>query len=393
MSIPNAAATSETALAGIVAEAYQNRTALIPIGGGSKAAIGATLPSAQPLDVSAISGISLYEPAEMVVGVRAGTSMAELEATLATNRQMLAFEPPDWRRLLGSEGTVPTVGGFVAANASGPRRVASGALRDALIGVRFVNGRGETIKSGGRVMKNVTGYDLVKLLAGSWGTLGIVTEAILKVLPKPETEASLAWTGLPDADAVALMSSALGSPFEVSAAAHLPAADDGASRTVLRLENFAVSVAYRSEEVLKRLKRFGPGDILSEAESIAFWRGIAAVEPLVKAPGAVWRASVAPSKAAALSDALRRGGAQRLFFDWGGGLIWLTAPETDPSATAIRDAARAAGGHAMLFRAGSDFRARIGAWAAKSGPLAALTDRIKSAFDPAGILNPGRMGT
>jgi glycolate oxidase FAD binding subunit len=283
------------------------------------------------------------------------------------------------------------VGGYVAANASGPRRVASGALRDALIGIRFVNGRGEIAKSGGRVMKNVTGYDLVKLLAGSWGTLGIITEAIFKVLPKPETEASLAWSGLDDEEAVDLMSAALGSPFEISAAAHLPGGDSERSRTVIRLENFAASVIYRSDELRKGLKRFGELEVLGAPESIGFWRSIAAVEPLT-APGAVWRVSVAPSKAAALAEQLRRVGAQQQFFDWGGGLIWLTTPESETAAAAIREKATAVGGHAMLFRAGADFRARIGAWAKKSGPLAALTERVKAAFDPAGILNPGRMG-
>lgn len=391
MSAPIHAPADEAELAHVVAEAFAARTPLDIRGGGSKRDVGRPVHGAA-VGTGGLSGITLYEPAELVIGARAGTPLAELTAALDANGQMLPFEPADWRGLLGSGEARPTVGGTVAANLSGPRRLMAGACRDALIGVRFVNGRGETIRNGGRVMKNVTGYDLVKLMAGSWGTLGIVTEAIFKLLPRPETSASLVWSGLTDEDAVALMSAAAGSPYEISAAAHWPAGDGMPARTVLRLENFAPSIAYRAERLARELKRHGAPDRLDEAASSALWRDIRDAAPLRDAAGAVWRVSVAPSRAPAVALALRQtGGAARLF-DWGGGLVWAAAPETAEAAAAIRRAAAAQGGHATLVRGSEALRLAVPPFTPPAGPLAALTARIRAAFDPAGILNPGKMG-
>jgi glycolate oxidase FAD binding subunit len=375
---------TEAEIAAAVTEAFEQARPLRIAGGGSRAAIG------RPVDGETIrpseAGITLYQPDELVIGARAGTPLAEVEAALAEKGQMLAFEPADHRALLGTDDSRPTVGGLVASNLSGPRRVIAGACRDGLIGVSFVNGRGEVLRSGGRVMKNVTGYDLVKLVAGSWGTLGVVTEAIFKVVPRPETEATLVWPGLFAEDAVALMSAALGSPYEVSAAAHVAGA---ASRTALRLENFAPSVAYRTAELVRYLARFGAPERLDADASAAFWRDVRDLAPLRGAPGALWRVSVAPSKA---FQVMAASGAALHLLDWGGGLMWLAAPESPQAAAAIVAAARGAGGHAMLYRGSADYRRLAGGWVPLPEPLAAIAARVKAAFDPAGILNPGLMG-
>jgi glycolate oxidase FAD binding subunit len=345
------------------------------------------------VDVTNLSGITLHEPAELVVGARAGTPLSDLVAALDGKGQMLPFEPADYRPLLGTEETEPTVGGLVASNLSGPRRITAGACRDSLIGVRFVNGRGEAIKSGGRVMKNVTGYDLSKLMAGAWGTLGIVTEAIFKVLPKAETSLSLAFTGLSDEDAVELMCAALGSPYEVSAAAHRPGDAARSATTLIRLETFASSTTYRAGELERELKRFGAAERLDQGTSEASWAEIRDVRPFVGREGAVWRIAVAPSKAVATVSTILGATEAEHFYDWGGALIWARVPEAERAAQAMRAAARQAGGHATLVRAGSDHRAAYGAPVQAHGGLARLSARVKAAFDPAGILNPGRMGS
>jgi glycolate oxidase FAD binding subunit len=381
----------EAALARIVADAFVTRTALAVRGGGTLGPAGRASGAGAVVSTSALAGVTLHEPAELVLTARAGTPLAAVIDALDQKGQMLPFEPPDYRRLLGTDAGTPTVGGVVAANRSGPRRVVAGACRDALIGVRFVNGRGEIVKSGGRVMKNVTGYDLAKLLAGSWGTLGVLTEVTFKLLPKPETEATLLWEGLSDVDAIALMSAALGSPYEVSAAAHCPAMRGEPAKTLLRLENFERSVTYRAAELQKSLKRFGAPALLDAAASRAAWAGIRDVLPLAGREGAIWRVSVAPSKAAAVVRALAAGHRVDHFYDWGGGLVWLAAPETPETPPAIRAAAAAQGGHAMLLRASDDHLAEHGLNARASGPLGDLVDRLRAAFDPAGLLNPGLM--
>lgn len=336
------------------------------------------------LDVSGLSGIDLYEPGALTIVARAGTPLADVEATLRAEGQRLPFEPPDFRALLGREGT-PTLGGIVAANASGPRRVQAGACRDSLIGVRFVDGTGRIVKSGGRVMKNVTGYDLVKLMAGSFGTLGVLTEVAFKVLPAPETTASVMIDGLDDTAAVRAMAQALGSPFEVSGAAHLPAGPEGAPVTLLRLEGFAGSVAYRARELSARLGDAGPVRIEDDPDRArSLWRGIAEVTALAGSADDVWRLSVKASDAPSL---VARAAPTAAVYDWGGGLVWLGMPP----GTDLRARLGAFGGHARLVRAAPETMAHLPQFQPEAPALAALSAGLRARFDPRGTLNPGLM--
>jgi len=363
------------------------------VGGGTKAGLGRPPQDEASLSARGLTGITLYEPAEMVIGARAGTPLAEVEALLATKGQMLPFEPVDYRGVFGTDGE-PTIGAVAAINNSGPRRINAGAARDSLIGVRFVNGRGEAIKSGGRVMKNVTGLDLVKLMAGAHGTLGFLTEVTFKVLPANERVSTLVYSGLDDAKAIALLAAALGSPFEPTGAAHLPAGRGaGEARTLIRIEGFSESITYRLGELRRLLKRFGAPETLDGEASAALWRGVRDAAPLAEPRGdALWRISTAPSKGPALTAAIAARREARWFYDWGGGLVWLATPaEGDAGAEAIRAAVRAQGGHATLVRAPDAVRAAVPVFEPLPEPLMRVTAGIKAAHDAAGIFNPGRM--
>ena len=375
--------------AGFVCEAAARGERLRLVGGDTRARLGRPAQDEATLSASAIAGITLYEPAEMVVGARAGTPLAEVQALLASRGQMLPFEPMDHRRLLGSSGE-PSFGAVAALNNSGPRRINAGAARDSLIGVRFVNGRGEAIKSGGRVMKNVTGLDLVKLMAGSWGTLGFLTEVTFKVLPVQERVATLVFPGLDDARAVEALSAALGSPFELTGAAHLPAGiGDPAARTLMRLEGFSDSIEYRLGELRRLLERFGAPEV---SDDPGLWERVRDVHPFADGAAAVWRISTAPVRGPSLTAEIARGLGARWYYDWGGGLIWLeTSAEGDAGAATIRAAVKAQGGHATLVRAPDAVRAAVPVFEPLAEPLMRVTQGIKAAHDPAGIFNPGRM--
>ena len=375
-----------------VAEAAAARIPLALAGGDTKAAIGRPAQSERTLSSSGLSGVTLYEPAELVIGARAGTPLAEVQRTLSDRGQQLTFEAMDHRPLLGTTGE-PTVGGVAAANLSGPRRVQAGAARDSLIGVRFVNGRGEAIKNGGRVMKNVTGLDLVKLLAGSWGTLGFLTEVTFKVLPKPERSKTLVLRGLDDAAATAAMTAALGSAYEVTGAAHLPAGLRGGAQTLIRLEGFAASVDYRGGELRRLFRRHDPDFLEGEAD-VAIWRSLRDVTPFAAdvSSEAVWRMSTAPTKGHVLTALVARSITCRWLYDWGGGLIWLACePQGDAGAAVIRRALAGTGGHATLVRAPAEIRAAVDVFQPLPEPLKRLTAGIKASLDPAGIFSPGRM--
>jgi glycolate oxidase FAD binding subunit len=383
----------EGAAAEIVRAAVGSPERLRLVGGATKAGIGRPAQDEATLSSVGLSGITLYEPAEMVVAARAGTPLAEVQALLAARGQMLPFEPMDHRSLMGTTGE-PTFGAVAAANTSGPRRINAGAARDSLIGVRFINGRGEAIKSGGRVMKNVTGLDLVKLMAGSWGTLGLLTEVTFKVLPVQERVATLAFPDLDDARAITALSAALGSPFELTGAAHLPAGiEGGVARTLMRIEGFSESIDYRLGELRRLLKRFGQPEIVEGEAGTALWTRIRDVAAFAEPrSSAVWRISVAPTRGPAVTEAIAARRDARWFYDWGGGLIWLaTDAAGDAGAEGVRAAVRAQGGHASLVRAPDAVRAAVPVFEPLAEPLMRITAGIKAAHDPHGLFNPGRM--
>jgi glycolate oxidase FAD binding subunit len=359
-------------------------------GQGSKLALGKPMRCDQVLDLSGIAGIVDYAPEELVVTLRAGTPLRDVEALLAQRNQMLAFEPPDLGPLLGREPGQGTLVGAVMGNLAGPRRVSAGAARDHLLGFSGVNGRGEAFKSGGRVMKNVTGYDLSKLLAGSWGTLAVLDEVSIKVLPAPDQTRTLFLLGLADDAAAKAMCLAMGSPHDVSGAAHV----DG--RTALRLEGVAPSVEAR----LKGLRELlAPSSAKMEEfgtlESRAFWREVRDVAPLEAAPDAiVWKISCPPTEGPDIVyriKALRP--SAKAFYDWSGGLIWLALPASpDADHAIVRGALGPAGGHATLIRAPEAARASVPVFNPQPVALTALASRVKESFDPKQLFNPGRMG-
>ncbi len=381
--------------------------ALEVMGQGSKRAIGRPAQTDLTLDLSGLSGVTLYEPEELVLSAKAGTPMAEIEALVAAHGQQLAFEPMDYGAILGGASGGGTIGGALAANLSGPRRIKAGAARDHFLGVTAISGRGETFKSGGRVVKNVTGYDLCKLLAGSWGTLAVMTEVTIKTLPRPETEATVLIRGLDAAQAIKAMTAAVGSPCDVSGAAHLPAAvaallpvgevaGAGGAMTALRLEGFAPSVAHRERALQALIRPFGELATLAHAGSQMLWRAIRDVAPLTASAADVdrplWRVSTAPARGAEMAAAIQKEADARVLFDWAGGLVWLAlAPSDDAAGTLIRRAVATTGGHATLIRAPAAVRAAIEVFAPQEAGLAALSKRVKESFDPKGVLNPGRM--
>lgn len=381
---------SEAELAALLREAREAKTPLAVEGGGTRRGLGRPVEAARCVSLRGLSGIVAYEPSEMVITARAGTPLAEIEAALAEKGQMLPFEPLDHRALFGSHGA-PTIGAVAACNLSGPRRIQAGAARDALIGLRLVNGRGELVKSGGRVMKNVTGLDLVKLNCGAMGTLGALTEVTFKLLPRPERSATLSLQGLDDARAVEALSAALGSPFEPSGAAHVPAHAGEPARTLVRLENLDASISYRVVEMKNVLAPFGRPIQLNEDLADQLWREIRDASFFAGDSRAVWRVSLAPSRAPAFVAALAASLACDHVFDWGGGLVWLACDaESDGGAKAIR-AALNGRGHATLVRAPDSLRASVDVFEPLAAPLMKITADVKASFDPAGLLNPGRM--
>lgn len=380
--------------AAIIARAAGRERSLDIVGGATRSGLGRPLSARERISSEKLSGVTLYEPSELVISAKTGTPVAEIEATLDKHGQMLAFEPMDHRRIYGTSGE-PTIGGVAATNASGPRRIKVGAARDALLGAKFVNGRGELIKAGGRVMKNVTGLDLAKVVCGSHGTLGFLTEVTFKVLPKPERIATLEIVGLDDQDGVDVLSKALGSPYEPSAAAHLPAGVSGEkARTLIRLEGFSDSVAHRLEALGERLSNFGAVSASDDEDTGLLWRDVRDAAFLAEpADRAIWRISTVPGEAASLVATIGRGLSEaKWYYDWGGGLVWISVPLTDDAGAAIvRSAVASGGGHATLVRAPDAVRGHVLPFQPLSAAEGSLTAGIKRSLDPDGVFGPGRM--
>lgn len=389
---------SEEAAARLVQVAGLSGTPFAISGGGTRSLLSAS-DGAELLSTRGLNGIVAYNPAEMTMTARAGTPLETVEAALAENRQMLSFEPADLRGVLGSSG-IPTIGGVFATNASGPRRFVTGAARDSLLGVRFVNGKGEIVKAGGRVMKNVTGLDLVKLLAGSHGSLALLTEVTFRVLPVPETAVTIVVSGLNDAEATAAMATAMSLSVEVSGAAHLPESvrgrfaggvlPDGAA-TVLRLEGLSASVAVRAEKLSAAMARFGAVSQIDAGTTQRLWREIRDAAPYADGTSRpLWRVSVAPTAGQQLVAALRLEAGVDAFYDWQGGLVWLRM-ESDPEAALLRRYVQAVGGgHATLLRARPEVLAATQTFQPQADAVAALQSRVKASFDPQGLFRaPG----
>ncbi|CCD98777.1 FAD-binding protein [Bradyrhizobium sp. STM 3809] len=392
----------------VVRAAIANEQPLEVIGHGSKRGIGQVTATNAVLDLSALSAVVAYEPNELIITAQAGAPLADLLSLIDSKSQQFAFDPMDTGPLLGTAGR-GTLGGMIAAGLAGPRRIRAGGVRDHLLGAHAVSGFGESFKTGGKVVKNVTGYDLCKLLAGSWGTLAVMTEATLKVMPRPEAERTLVLRGLDDLQANRAMTAALGSPFDVSGAAHLPASSlrpeveglgaVGSPReavTLVRLEGITASAAHRAGSLTKLLAPFGAAETIADDASAALWSAVRDVLPFAAhgqlGAWTVWRIVCPPVSGGALGQALARQSGGEVIYDWGGGLIWAALPPAaDASAGVVRKLAGAAGGHATLLRAFDEVRQAVDVFPPQPPGVAALEERVRASFDPKSILNRGRL--
>ncbi|MGY4567676.1 FAD-binding protein [Bradyrhizobium pachyrhizi] len=392
----------------VVRAAVAGEQPLEVIGHGSKRAIGHPMATNALLDVSALNAVTSYEPNELIITVQAGAPLADVQSLIDAKNQQFAFEPMDTSVLFGTAGA-GTIGGMIGAGLAGPRRIKAGGIRDHLLGAHAVSGFGDSFKTGGRVVKNVTGYDLCKLLTGSWGTLAVMTEVTLKVMPKPEAERTLLLRGLDDVTANKAMTAALGSPFDVSGAAHLPGsalrsgggalaglAASGQPVTLVRLEGISASAAHRAASLSQTLSSYGTVDSLADDASAAIWSALRDVVPFAAngALGAwpVWRIVCPPASGGTLGQALSRATGGDVIYDWGGGLIWAAVPPgADAQATLVRGQVEAIGGHATLIRATEDVRRAVDVFQPQAAGLAALGERVRASFDPRSVLNRGRM--
>jgi len=378
------------------------------IGHGSKRQIGQLMATNAVLDLAGLNAVKSYEPNELIVTVEAGAPLADVMSLIDSKNQQFAFEPADTAALLGTP-LLGTIGGMIASGLAGPRRIRAGGARDHLLGAHAVSGFGESFKTGGKVVKNVTGYDLCKLLAGSWGTLAVMTEVTLKVMPRPEAERTLVLRGLDDIAANRVMTEALTSPFDVTGAAHVPASAlraevsglDGLGSpreaiTLLRLEGILASAVHRAKALAAGLAGSGTVEIVEDAASLAAWSAVrdvlpfAASGPLGARP--VWRIVCPPATGGALGLGLARETGGEVVYDWGGGLIWAALPpKADAQAVLVRRRTAAAGGHATLVRASDAARREVDVFPPQAGGVAALSERLRTSFDPKHILNRGRM--
>jgi glycolate oxidase FAD binding subunit len=374
------------ALISVVQSAADEGRRLNVRGGGSKSKVGAACENADILDMSAFSSVIDYDPAELVLTVQSGASLASVQALVASEGQMLAFEPFDYGPVLGRETEAATIGGTVAAGVAGSRRVSAGAARDHVLRVVAVSGRAETFATGAKVVKNVTGYDLPKLITGSWGRLAAVSELTLKVLPKPQSATTLVYRNLSPDRASGLMLQAMASKAYVAAAAHVPADGNAEAITALRLEGVDPSIRARIEMLGSVLGDYTPGDALDEIGADAFWGQFRTLKPLSDTQP-LWRVNVPASSWVAVTEALAAFDT-RWMIDWAGNLIWLT---TDAPGALVREAAAGVEGHAMLMR-GSPPDGPVPTFHPQTPALAKLESRLRRAFDPNGVFETGRFG-
>jgi glycolate oxidase FAD binding subunit len=394
----------ETELSELVVQANSERLVLEVCGNRTKRDLGHPIRANRRVSSLKMNGVIHYVPSEMLISVSCGTPLDEIEALLDQNSQELPFEPCRLDRFVlpDNHGSSPTIGGIVATNASGPRRILRGALRDHLLGIRGVNGRGEVFKAGGRVLKNAAGYDMPRALAGSWGTLAILSEVTLKVQPKAEETRTLIFLGLSDETAISTLCRAMGTPYEVSATLHLQeplvrrfpnqdVANIGKALTALRLENFSATVEARAVKLCRLFKPFGTIYELDDVRSRMFWNDARNLGCFAgDAP--LWRISVAPHLAAKLANVLKNHMECRMAFEWSGGLIWLELePSSDANATLLRRLIAEFQAEAQLIRAPAKTRAEIDVFQPLAEANMRLIRGIKEAFDPQRVLNPERM--
>ncbi len=395
---------AEWELQAMIAKLAAQKRSVEVVGTGGLRGVGRPAQTNAVISTASLRGVTLYEPSELVMSARAGTPLMEIEAQLAANKQMLAFEPMDLGPATGGPANSQTIGGVFATNLSGSRRISAGSGRDHLQGIAAVNGRAEAFKSGGRVMKNVTGYDVARGLTGSWGTLAVFTEVTFKVMPVPESVLTLAFPGLPDDLAIELLTKAMGTPFEISGAAHIPRnvaarftrpkfRSAGDSLTVIRLENFAASIAYRKEKLKEALRVYGVPVELGAEESSSLWGDLRNLSVMPYSENtSLWRISTIPTKAPEIVAAIQKFMPSEAFYDWAGGLVWLEVPAAaDAGAADVRRAVAVRGGHATLIRAAPEVRASVEVFEPMKSEVERLTRGMKSAFDPLGLFNPGRM--
>lgn len=394
---------TERELQRFIADAAHAGMPLEIVGAGTKRTLGRPVNAAVSLTTQSLAGVSLYEPTELVMGARAGTLLSRIEAELSGRGQMLAFEPIDIAPLLGGTAGQGTIGAVFATNLSGSRRIAAGAARDHLLGIEAVAGTGQAFRNGGRVMKNVTGYDLCRGVAGSWGTLAVMASVTFKVLPRPEQTATLVFFGLEDTAAVEALCTALGTPYEVSGTVHLqrPLAaklwhaglrSEHKAVTAIRLESFSKSIDYRLPRLRQALRAFGEAHELDHASSLAFWDELRQLSVLQGSSAPLWRISTTPTAAPKAVAAISRYMECKAMYDWSGGLVWLEVPATaDAGATDIRRVLATHGGHATLIRAETAVRAAVDVFQPLDRKVADLSRGLKRVLDPGGILNHGRM--
>jgi glycolate oxidase FAD binding subunit len=388
----------------VIAKLAAHKMPVEVVGHGALRSTGRHAPAGVVLSTASLRGITLYEPTELVMSARAGTPLFEIESELASGGQMLAFEPVDLGPATGAPPGALSIGGVFATNISGARRIAVGGARDHLLGVKGVNGRAEAFKSGGRVMKNVTGLDVARSLTGSWGTLAVLTELTFKVVPMPESVLTLVYRNLPDDLAIEALTKAMGTPYEVTGAAHLPkaaaarlqlerAAALGGSLTLVRLENFVASISYRKEKLKEALKVYGQPLELESEDSWNLWSELRQLSVMpYSEETSLWRISTAPTKAPDIVATIKKFMTAEAYYDWSGGLIWLEVPAAaDAGAADVRRAVAVRGGHATLIRAAPDVRAKVDVFEPMKPEIERLTRGVKNAFDPLGLLNPGRM--